>query len=623
MAKAGEDYRLIGMIFGERAGQVAVVAGTRLLRWAKAFEAWAREREGCCTRETARRSVCAWRDFLRWCGTMPWEVSQAQVQDYKESCLEQGLMAYTVSRRLYELERFYTWCAQREVDPACGPDFNPVREVKKPRVQPYEHGGTLTAEQARVLLGAIERETPIGKRDYALFLARLSMGWPMKEIREMRWQGECAGEAGLPEELPEFVRQAILEYLQAAGRLKGMREGEFIFAPLADPLRWENSGKAEEWNGSRPISEDQVLRLLKVFGRWAGLERGKLTLITLKHTAVQLRMEAGEDLEGIQHFLGRSSRADTRKYLRALGDGREIRNEETGIRDNNWLTGVKSTPKDLATDMRGAEGEGKSVAGGQAAGGQAAGGQADGGQVKHERGPSRARAGNRLALKHGLYAQFKMDEEVAAILAEGWVGVAEEMGGLRWMARKLLAMMGEGKYWKDRAALGDAYSLAVSRAGLIKRSLKELGEDKVAARMEQTIADIEEGIRRMGNEADFRQTLIDYGKEKARKARQAQEQAGKEVIDLEEEENWGEEGVAAMRLVLSRMLELAVEEEDAQKMISLADRYGKTAVRMVKVLKEEQVSMAELERLLNEMVREAIDEALEGWGWKGFEPRDG
>jgi integrase len=96
----------------------------------------------------------------------------------------------------------------------------------------------------------------LSKRDYAFFLCRLWMGVPFKALQQLKWGQIQVQEDGAWVDwgpgkrstcLPEEAWQAILDYLQAAGRIgeqrpQGMSPEAYIFAPLADPWEWMPAG---------------------------------------------------------------------------------------------------------------------------------------------------------------------------------------------------------------------------------------------------------------------------------------------------------------------------------------------------------------------------------------------
>lgn len=293
MAEDSEDLELIKML--DLPAGAAV--DERLRRWARAFESWLHERRAGCHRTVELRSRLAWREFLALTQKPPWQAGPEAVNAYASSLQARGLRPYTISSRLTALSNFYSYCQQVGVDAQCQPGFNPVKAVQRPKIVEYLNARSLSPKEEAALLVAIQRDaSPIGKRDYALILALLRTVWKSVKVRELRWgdwerrfaywrlgagetwrradgetqrlgEGE-SGETG--EELPVEVGEAIRDYLEASGRLDGIRDEEYVFAPLSNPLVSESQDRAEDWDGGRPLSANHLRTLVKQHAHLAG-----------------------------------------------------------------------------------------------------------------------------------------------------------------------------------------------------------------------------------------------------------------------------------------------------------------------------------------------------------------
>ena len=115
--------------------------------------------------------------------------------------------------------------------------------------------------------------------------------------------------------LPEEVREAVVEWLRVSGRLEGMREESYVFTPLRYPGRAGTGRRAEDWVEDKPLSSDQLLRNLKIYGRRAGIGEEKLTLMALRRTAVRMMLDGeGRNTEGKRHMgEGRISKHEEKK----------------------------------------------------------------------------------------------------------------------------------------------------------------------------------------------------------------------------------------------------------------------------------------------------------------------
>lgn len=218
------------------------VAGERMMRWAEAFEDWMEERRSKFSRNVGGESHAAWREFLAFTGRPPWEADVPDLEAYIEALRKRKLWPATIKVRLAGLTKFYEYCQTHQIDRECEGGFNPVAGARRPKVRDYEKANYLSRKDEAELLEVIRQDpSPMGKRDFALFLMLLRTGWRVGEVRMLSWGSLGAGEHGSGA-LPEEVWQAVQESLQATGRWETIQPEEYVFAPSAEPLRWEAGG---------------------------------------------------------------------------------------------------------------------------------------------------------------------------------------------------------------------------------------------------------------------------------------------------------------------------------------------------------------------------------------------
>ncbi len=125
----------------------------------------------------------------------------------------------------------------------------------------------------------------------------------------IRWRPESEGVR-----LSEDAWGAIREWLEASGRLGGIQGEDFVFAPLAEPGKAVTGSHAEDWAKGRPISSGQILGNLKLYGRLAGIEENKLTLMALRRTGIRLKLDEGASIREIKVFTDSREEARFTKY---------------------------------------------------------------------------------------------------------------------------------------------------------------------------------------------------------------------------------------------------------------------------------------------------------------------
>ncbi len=229
---------------------------------------------------------------------------------YRDS-LKATHKATTVSSYLAAVRLFFTW-AEAE-----GLYKNVAAHVKGIRIEHGHKRDYLTSKQVGKMLGAIDRSSLKGLRDYALLSLMITSG--LREISIIRanigdlrpagdnlvlyFQGKGREEKADYAKIPQPVEDALRAYLQA----RGEKDPE---APLFGSIANRNSG---ERMTTRSISRVAKERLVAV-----GLESDRLTGHSLRHTAATLNLLNGGSLEETQQLLGHRSISTTMIYSHAL-----------------------------------------------------------------------------------------------------------------------------------------------------------------------------------------------------------------------------------------------------------------------------------------------------------------
>jgi site-specific recombinase XerD len=177
------------------------------------------------------------------------------------------------------------------------------------------------------VLGAVDRRTPVGKRDYAILLLLVTYGLRGREIVALEldhidWK---RGRLAVPERkaghstafpLSQVVGEAIVDYLQHGRPQTADRHVFFRAVAPRDPI------------GSAAVSS-----LAGRYLRSVGVQVPRAGSHTLRHSAVQRLVDANFDLKTIGDFVGHRSPRSTEVYAKvavealrevALGDGEAV-----------------------------------------------------------------------------------------------------------------------------------------------------------------------------------------------------------------------------------------------------------------------------------------------------------
>ena len=417
---------LLSFYFGEAAPTAQRGASRRLKKWSRAFEEWMDARRRDYQQDAVKQAKLAWRRLTRQCGKMPWTMAREDIEEHIDWMRQEGFAKSTINCAVGIIANFYEWCDSKRVDTACERGFNPAMEATRNKIRRFDGACLWSREEVGALLELLRRdESELGKREYAYFLARLNMGVPLKQLQRLRWgQMETNEEEawvrwreeGERVKLADQVWQAMRDWLRASGRLEGMRAEKYIFAPLAAPGREATGGKAEDWLEEQPLSGTSMLSSLKLYGRKLGIVEEKLTMMALRRTAIRLRMDEGESLEGMKVFMdSREENRSTKYRLRWLA---EMPGESTS--GEGKLSREADLPVRKAKPFK----EGENV-------------------------------------RHGFYRHRKDMQAVRAVMAEEIQGMKEEKACLRELMRGLLGRDGE------EMRLTEAYSQAAQRMGAL------------------------------------------------------------------------------------------------------------------------------------------------------------
>lgn len=217
----------------------------------------------------------------------------------------------TVQGYLAAVKLFFQWTAQEGLYP------NVAQRVKGAKLDNEHKKDYLTTKQVNKLLGAVDRDSLKGLRDYAILSVMVTTG--LREtsivnanIGDIRTAGDATAlfykgkgheEKATYVKLAEPVEEAVRAYLKA----RGETDPE---APLFSSIANRNNG---ERMTTRSVSRIAKTRLIDV-----GLESDRLTGHSLRHTAATLNLLNGGTVEETQQLLDHANINTTLIYSHAL-----------------------------------------------------------------------------------------------------------------------------------------------------------------------------------------------------------------------------------------------------------------------------------------------------------------
>lgn len=269
---------------------------------------------------TLRNYICGVRAFLgfmRATGMAPTRQAVMRFRDYlhTEAQARTGrpLTAASVQTYMAGVRRFFAW-----LNASGAMEANPASGVKSPKVKKGFRKDALSQSQARALLASINRQSLIGKRDYALLALMLTCGLRDIEISRAKICDlrTIAGQSALQVwgkgrdfadeavKLAAPVEEAIRDYLKARGETD---EGAPLFSSASN-----RNAKAIGMT-TRSISRIVKSRLIAI-----GINSERVTAHSLRHSCATLARLAGASREEVQACLRHASSETTALYDHAL-----------------------------------------------------------------------------------------------------------------------------------------------------------------------------------------------------------------------------------------------------------------------------------------------------------------
>jgi integrase len=269
--------------------------------------------------------------FFIYAKKHPGEVTPRDVKNWQESLGASGLSPATVYVRVSFLSSFYEWLMR---DPELGGLIvkNPVGQARPRAPRPYqtESVKALTDEELERLLETVGRKAAagdvVGKRDYALLLLFVATGMRRAELLSLRGRdlrlddgfiltSRVKGGTYAGREVAEpRVREALLDYLTAAGRLDVLKTDGPVWT------RHDHAGRP-----GAQLSSHSYAKNLKRYSREAGVEG--FHLHRTRHTFARIVAEDSGSITETQDALGHRNAATTRVYVQRISVMRDKHSE--------------------------------------------------------------------------------------------------------------------------------------------------------------------------------------------------------------------------------------------------------------------------------------------------------
>lgn len=230
---------------------------------------------------------------------------------------ERKLATTTVNRRIAALRKLFGEAVARGIR-----KDNPAKAIKGFKGSSKETPG-LTEDEARRLLGQVDRSTLLGLRDYALLQVLIRLGLRREEATKLRLadfgqqrgrrtlQITGKGEKQRLAVLPGDVYDHVVAWVVESGR--SMEDD----APLFVQLVARGRGTEKVYRIERPdvpMSAAGIWYVVTHYAEACGLET--VTPHSMRATFVTLALAAGAPLQKVQYAAGHSDPRTTERYDR-------------------------------------------------------------------------------------------------------------------------------------------------------------------------------------------------------------------------------------------------------------------------------------------------------------------
>ena len=297
--------------------------------WRRAYAVWLSGKRAN-TRRAYERTVY---DFLQYVGypkTKITDVTGDMVNAWKLHLQALGRKDTTIAQRLAGLSSFFDHLQRK----AALLDRNPVDMVERGDLNdsPYGNAKPMTMADFNAIWAELDPTTPAGAMYRALFLAYTLTGKRRSELlrlhgRDLSIDGDkvtyrvtTKGGKTVRRTMPTMAWAAIRHYFTVAGREMPPADDEPLFvANHATAGYVDARGRYVQRTAGEAVSGTAASEALKRAAVRAGVNPDRVTLHGMRHLAAKLwKRVNGNDIRGLQQFLGHSSVQTTQIYDEVL-----------------------------------------------------------------------------------------------------------------------------------------------------------------------------------------------------------------------------------------------------------------------------------------------------------------
>ena len=259
--------------------------------------------------EAYSRDISQFFSSIDGCKKDPGEVSRDDIAKYVMR-LSRYKAPRSVARNLSAIKTFFRFLtAEGHIS------SNPARLVDSPKV-PRRLPDTLSIDDIKKLLSAIDTESPLGVRDLAMLELAYATGTRVSELVNLKLQ-DLNLEAGFIRVMGKGSKQRLVPM--------GAKATEAVHKYLKEsrPTLTRRTSESCPYlfvnKKGQKLSRQGFWKILKGYALKAGLGK-KVTPHSLRHSFASHLLEGGADLRSVQVMLGHADISTTQIYTHVSGE---------------------------------------------------------------------------------------------------------------------------------------------------------------------------------------------------------------------------------------------------------------------------------------------------------------
>jgi len=231
------------------------------------------------------------------------EIQPEHIRSYIHYLTDDSLSSRTIARTLSSINRFHTYLCMEEIV-----NENPAVNIKRKKI-PQTLPNVLSVEEVEEILGNIDTESVLGKRDLALLEILYSCGLRVSEactligidilqdLEMIRVRGKGNKERLVPLG-PRAIKKLdqYLKYSRPKLLKRGLEVGEIFLS-----------------RNGKPLTRMTIYNILIKYSTEAHIKR-QISPHTFRHSFATHLLEGGADLRAVQEMLGHSNIVTTQIY---------------------------------------------------------------------------------------------------------------------------------------------------------------------------------------------------------------------------------------------------------------------------------------------------------------------